>query len=258
MLLQIVSDVHLEFYGHVAYRPVLEKFAPYLALLGDIGKPFSEGYKKFIADQSAAFDKVFVLIGNHELYSDEHDAAEVIEQARAVCEGFHNVFFLERAMYDISEKTVLLGCTLWSDIDSKAADSLNDFRKIRQKRAGSTKLAKLTPDVYQSWHERDVKWIQDTLDELRTTHPEKKAVVLTHHAPHKSMDGEYYGNRMSSAFTTDLTNLFRDPVIAFANGHVHSNCDLLVNNIRCVSNAMGYPGEQKRAKYNKNVTVEFE
>lgn len=258
-LLQIVSDVHLEFYHKST--PVIVKHAPYLALLGDIGKPFSTSYKDFISKQAIQFEKVFVVMGNHEYYNQNADVPTILEKARGVCAEFNNVHLLERDTFELSDNTVLLGCTLWSDISDSAARGMNDFVKIHDKipdKTTSRRLFKLKPDMYRYWHWRDVDWIQNTLDELRKNSPGKKAIVLTHHAPHKLMSGEYYGNNLSSAFATDLTKLFQSPVIAFANGHVHSNCDINVNNIRCVSNAMGYPGEQKRAGFRNDVTIDFE
>lgn len=254
-LLQIVSDVHLEFYNKVL--PKITKHAPYLALLGDIGKPFSASYRDFLWDQSRQFEKVFVLMGNHEYYHRDADVPSILKRARDVCAEMDNVHLLERDTYELSDNTVLLGCTLWSDISDAAAHGMNDFKNIHANIPDKTKSRwrfKLKPEMYRFWHWRDVNWIQTTLDELQKNSPEKKAMVLTHHAPHELMAGKYYGSELSSGFSTDLTRLFRPPVICFANGHVHSNCDINVNGIRCVSNALGYPGELTGFK---DVTVEF-
>lgn len=257
-LLQIVSDLHLEFYGK-RDRPTLIKHGTDLALLGDIGKPFSETYKTFLGAQSAAFSdgQIFVLIGNHEYYTTDKTTSAILEQARSVCAEFPNVKLLERETVDLTEKTTILGCTLWSLCDKWTSQSLNDFVKIKTERVDGgcgKELLPITREIYNAWHRRDVTWLDAEIETQKARG--KKVVVLTHHAPLTDMSGIYKGSAISSGFTSDLRYLFRDPVLAFANGHVHSNCDIEYNGIRCVSNAMGYPDE-KGVGYVESCVVEI-
>ena len=69
------------------------------------------------------------------------------------------------------------------------------------------------------------------------------------------MAGKFVGSPLNPAFVTNLEHLFRPPAVAFASGHVHSNCDFMVNGIRTVSNAMGYPGEV--TGYREDVVIEM-
>ena len=260
--LQIESDIHLEFYKRTI--PTITKHAENLALLGDIGKPFESNYKEFIEAQSKQFENVFVLLGNHEYYSITRTVPEILEKAKEVCGSFKNVHLLERDSYQLTEKTRLLGCTLWSQITEYSSGRLNDFNKIHLKlpRMETSlsdpletydKREKISVKNYRDWHCRDLFWIEKEISECRKAG--MNAVVLTHHAPLKEMSGKYVGSDISSAFTSPLDHLFKPPVIAFANGHVHSNCDILKNNIRCISNARGYPGED--TGYKENVVVDI-
>ena len=52
-----------------AVVPVAEPRAPVLGLLGDIGDPFTEVYRRFLEIQATRFDLVLVLSGNHEYYN---------------------------------------------------------------------------------------------------------------------------------------------------------------------------------------------
>ena len=80
MRLQIVSDIHLEFYSQ--NFPVIEKHAGNVALLGDIGKPFTYVYERFLFQQSETFDHVFVILGNHEYYNANKTMDKIILKAR--------------------------------------------------------------------------------------------------------------------------------------------------------------------------------
>ncbi len=239
MLLQILSDVHLEFRDDM---PAVEKHADHLALLGDVGDPFTEAYAAFIGERAAQFESVLVIAGNHEFYS-RRSVQDVIEQIRNVCDDFSNVHFLERSCHRLSSRTIVAGCTLWSPISACAARGMNDFRHIPG----------LTRAVYRQWHERDVEWLRRTLREIGDEGCD--AIVLTHHGAHPRMGGVYEGNEASSGFVCDLSDLFREPVIAFASGHVHSNVDMTLNGVRSVSNALGY--EEEDTGHVQNTTIAF-
>jgi predicted phosphohydrolase len=234
--IQIVSDVHLEFRKQA---PVITPNASCLALLGDIGQPFEPSYKDFIGTQAENFSKVFLIMGNHEYYSSTGTTTDaILEKARQVCAGYENVHLLDRSRVDLDERVSVLGCTLWSLLNAKSATFLNDMRKIHIP-DGENRL--LDRETYNSWHIRDVIWLQRELKQVATDG--RKAIVLTHHGPLLDMSGKFKGSRASSAFVSDLRHLFTPPAIAFASGHVHSNVDVEINGIRSVSNALGYPGE---------------
>lgn len=252
--IQIVSDVHLEFHSKKSI-PTITPCAPFLALLGDIGKPFTEQYRQFIQTQSKQFEKVFVVMGNHEYYNSNFTAEVTLERTREILSAFDNVFLLERDAHELDD-CVLLGCTLWSSITPYAAYALNDFNKIYIYDSNKIKR-QLTREIYLKWHHRDVTWLEKEIYKWKTMEEEdrKRVVVLTHHAPLEVMSGEYQGSPVSSGFTSSLDHMFEPPVVAFANGHVHSNCDVELNGIRCVSNAMGYPGE--KTGYKEDVVVDI-
>ena len=247
--IQIVSDVHLE---HRAYGDyfTIKPVAKNLALLGDIGKPFHASYRDFLALQSSAFQKVFVIIGNHEKYGSNADAVD--DKVRQVCSTFPNVHLLERDSFQLTERTTLLGCTLWSNIDNRSSLSINDFNLIKT----NEDKGMLSRDTYLSWHRRDVKWIENAIQTVASEG--RKAVVFTHHGPHPAMSGKYLGSPISSAFVTDLSRLLKPPVIAWASGHVHSNVDFVEAGVRLVSNAVGYPRENGQVGFNNDVVLEFD
>ncbi|EGX95922.1 Ser/Thr protein phosphatase [Cordyceps militaris CM01] len=81
---QVLSDLHLEIgsqYGSFTFPAT----APYLLLAGDVGRLVDyDGYLGFLAAQTARYDAVLLVLGNHEFYqlSEAHarDAAWLREQ----------------------------------------------------------------------------------------------------------------------------------------------------------------------------------
>jgi len=70
MQIQILSDVHTEFFNNLDSLPKFEARAPYLALLGDIGVIGKlKQYESFLLSQAQQFEKVLVISGNHEYYT---------------------------------------------------------------------------------------------------------------------------------------------------------------------------------------------
>jgi metallophosphoesterase superfamily enzyme len=247
--IQILSDVHLEFRNKSNF-PNVKKCASHLALLGDIGKPFTDEYQRFIENQANMFEYVFVIMGNHEYYNSHKTVDTIIEKARQVCANFPNVHLLERETFDLTDEITILGCTLWSPLDRTTSFFLNDMNHIHIRQNGVRKsLDRIT---YFSWHIRDVSWLQHELKNIATRN--RKAVILTHHGPLLDMSGKFIGSKYNSGFVSDLSHLFVPPAIAFASGHVHSNSDVVLNGIRSVSNALGYPGEE--TGYKEDVVLE--
>lgn len=242
--IQIISDVHLEF-RKKSGPPIIHPIANHLALLGDIGKPFDSSYHDFIAIQAQNFEHVFVIMGNHEYYNKGNITVDaVLKKARSICSEWNNVHLLERDIFELNDKTTIIGCTLWSPLNEKTAQYLNDMNMIyvdKENAKGKPKKKLLDVQTYFSWHLRDVQWLQSTLKTVKEQN--RQAIVLTHHGPLMDMSGKYRGNQFNSGFVSNLKHLFEPPAIAFASGHVHSNVDVCVNGVRSVSNALGYPGE---------------
>lgn len=237
MRLQVVSDLHLE-------RPdgsldvEIPALAPYLALLGDIGDPFSTAYATFVRNQAARFKRVFVVLGNHEWY---HCRESALEQARALAGKHPNVHVLEKDCVEVDGLRVL-GTTLWSDMDYQTACFMSDFRCIY----GWTHAKSLEE------HRSCVRWLEK---ELACGRP---SVVLTHHAPLQGCTSrpEHRGGVFESGFTTDLTHLVRAPVKAWFHGHTHWSHETMKKGVLVASNAAGLAGETTRFDPSKVFTVE--
>ena len=132
--IQIASDLHLEFMrGRIpALEEVLTPSAPVLALLGDIHvmgtDEHAANYELFVTECAARFDRVLLLAGNHEFYTNpdapvQHDAIVARLRALAARCGDHVTFLHDETAeltvrgVDGGQHSVLVyGSTLWTRI----------------------------------------------------------------------------------------------------------------------------------------------
>lgn len=80
-LFQYMSDLHLEV-GQQYLTFDFDPRAPYLILAGDIGRLVDyESYLAFLRKQMARYERVFLVLGNHEFYGTSFEAG--VARARA-------------------------------------------------------------------------------------------------------------------------------------------------------------------------------
>jgi len=254
--IQIISDLHLEIERPSSQDQPLYIYdfpvcAPNLALLGDIGWTRDERLFQWLEVQLSRFKKVFMVLGNHEPY------ASTLEQSTSTLEEFSKrwpiarvtestepesamgeFILLNRTRYDVSPTLTILGCTLWSALNPDDLDilswSLTDFKRIDS----------FKPASYQSAHKLDLDWLTSTLEDIRSSSCTRRVAVFTHHAPTVEATGDpkFLGGPTNSAFATELTGTrcWGSPVMLWAFGHTHWNCDFERQGVRVFSNQRGY------------------
>lgn len=234
--LQVCSDLHIEFFGEEPVPPILEKAAPYLALLGDIGLAKDESYKQYLLQQAEIYDKVFVIAGNHEYY---HNTVESTKNTiRDICSQHKNLVYMQQTSV-LVDGVRLLGTTLWSDVPKDSQEevemSLSDFRCIKNLDE------RLNIQQYVQWHKEERLWLEEEISKAKQ-HGEK-VVVMTHHAPVinlGSSDPQFFDSKSNSAFCSDLRYILGAPVEVWAYGHTHWFQDMNINGTRVISNPRGY------------------
>lgn len=247
MRLQVISDIHLEFRKN--RYPYIPRYAPHIALLGDIGKPFTNVYKRLLYDLSRRFETVIVVAGNHEFYSSTSarkvSIGAIHDRIRSLAALFTNVHYLERQSLFI-DGVRILGATLWTRIPPDswqiARRSMNDYRMCFVDTYTDINVGiPLTPEHTTNWHEQTLVWLKE---ELLSSNP-APTIVLSHHAPyHRGTSAPQFDNHPSQCcYASDLSPLFHSPIVAWAYGHTHFRNDTIVNGVRLVSNPLGYPGE---------------
>lgn len=176
-----------------------------------------------------------------------------------------------------SPNVVILGCTLWSQLNPDDLDILSwgmsDFKQING----------MSAEAYDDLHIQDARWLEGELQRLASSEPDQVVVVFTHHAPivEGGSDPKFSGpgNPTASGFVTDLANpatgldvrgqprdrgaLLAPPVSIWVFGHTHWCCDFPLkvgeHEVRLVSNQRGYKhGTENRAmKFDKEFVLEI-
>jgi predicted phosphohydrolase len=242
MQVQIYSDIHLEYYSKI---PLIEPKSKILILAGDIGYLDSDIYNEFMNYVSKNWNYVFIVLGNHEYYHDTKTFTEINKQARQYFSKFNNIVLLDRDIY-LLEDILIIGCTLWSNIDERVKDYINDFNYIKMLDEKNN-FVKLSIQEYQNLHQKNKDFLLSSfLDNY------KKVIIITHYPltqentshPKYNKDPKWIKNYFSNQI--DLNN--NDKEIICISGHTHYSFDFVKNNIRYISNQFGYKNEIKNSK----------
>lgn len=270
MAVQILSDLHLEVIQNYDDFQITPR-APYLGLLGDIGKVV--GHKDqllaFLARQLRQFRAVLFVPGNHEAYGSSWvetlavlTVFEESVRSGALGDDAGEFVLLDRRAFALrGTRTVALGCSLFSSVPPEARDAvgaaLNDFHRT---------TGDWTVQAHNAAHARDVAWLNVRAAELQRDDGVDEVLVLSHWTPtrdRRAVEPRHWDSELTSAFSTDLAGetCFNAPKVrVWAFGHTHYNCDFSFDRgrdtppLRLVSNQYGYPWAQAQG-YDAEKTV---
>lgn len=279
--LYYISDLHLELMkdeglGQVNILPVEGDVENFLALCGDIGNPFFPNYEKLLKRHFPLYKRIFIISGNHEYYTSKKQKTieEVDLQIRKIAALFPNVTFLTTNEPFLLDDVMFIGCTLWTEVDGYASRVMNDYNRIYTSietpadrvlayisyQNGKKKILKpgrrlIRPLDISVLHGDMLTYIEESIETCEA----KKIIILTHHAPsfkmtskNPSFSTDLSSNDASSTepvtyskyYATNLEYLFKSPVICWISGHTHNCIDEKINDIPCLSNCYGYPGQK--------------
>lgn len=248
-----MSDLHLEFAGFDASKLHGEN----LILAGDItllscldpkrtdarNRKLRAKTLDFFNTVCANFDRVFYLTGNHESYH-----FDISLEKDTIREYLPNVIHLDNTRYDLDENTVLLGGTLWTNMNNgnpldmlAIQKGMNDFTYIKNQKLP------FTPEDARLKHAETLYFLANELANL----DDKKVIIATHHSPSSiGLSGKHHGNNLNSGYYSDLENfIFMHPQIkAWIFGHTHIRLDFMLGDCRLLSNARGYYGHEATSK----------
>ena len=249
----VVSDLHLEFQS-LEIKNI--NSADVLILSGDIVvvddiSPTNvesahryictQKYRQFFEQVASEFKHVIYVAGNHEFYHGKWEKS--IVQLREFLVNIPNVHFLERE-HIIIDDVLYLGGTLWTDMNKcdpltlhATQDMMNDFRIIRNDAVG---YRKLRPSDTVVRFRQTMGYFKLLLE----MHPDKKAVLVCHHAPHANSIHENYVNDflMNGAYASDISEFILDhPQIKLVtHGHMHTSSFYMIGDTQVVCNPRGY------------------
>ncbi|EGC32736.1 hypothetical protein DICPUDRAFT_37878 [Dictyostelium purpureum] len=282
-IFRYASDIHLEMRKFLQV-PSMDALKPlyqfekepntryFLALVGDIGSPFvkSQNLREFFELCSQAYEYVFFVMGNHEYYNNgSFTMEEVHSELKSMCSEFNNVILLENESFQLDEYKIV-GTTLWSNVQinpQHVERCLNDYRLIKtydleHNDSNGLKSRRIKIEDTNKLHEIAIDFLKKEIFE--DSNPTKSpCIVLTHHAPqfndHKrglfTSHPNYTANDpIGEAFSTNLSNFLKKPVVAYIFGHTHFSTRYKYNGVSILANQYGYEfGEDLQSnKFNPN------
>ncbi len=273
MNIQIVSDIHAEFWDKKTRFNFIKPSAPILALLGDIcccgSDDDFETFKRFINEVLPHYTHILFVPGNHEYYFNPEkrsvpafvNTMQGIEQR---IKGFFaetspKLFYLNNSSFSITHKKhkyLIVGSTLWSWIPetqrANIQDNMNDYRYIYVSESSeSSKVRPVTATDIANLHLKSYKYIKSQI--TRAKKNGSRVIILTHHKPYLSPT--YNPETLDSAYESDLSALFEPPVMLWGYGHTHVADNSIQGKTWLYSNPKGYP--KQRTKFNNSTSIKI-
>lgn len=133
-----------------------------MILAGDIGRlRDNDGMVAFLAVQCAQFDRVFLVLDNHEFYGiSRGDGLQAAKQLEVEPQLLGKLFILNRNRIDINRRVSILGCTLHSHIPEESK------LWVRMKVIDFSSIDDWTVESHNAEHLLDVAWLQQQIREI--------------------------------------------------------------------------------------------
>jgi len=236
MKLQIVSDLHTEFYDMpLAFLKWLG-FAPdldFLVLAGDIVVPCRQHPKnvKIVLDfLSKKARHVLYTTGNHEYYGGTREKAEFILKSYMP----KNFVWLQNSDV-ILDGVHFFGGTMWFPdlpLNQLYEKEMTDFDAIQG---------------FREWVYQENTAFREAAMRLVTP----QTVVLSHHLPHpRSTPLQFINDQLNRFFQSDETALITDKQPRYwLHGHTHRACDYMLGDTNVICHPYGYPRERAARGY---------
>ena len=261
MKFRIISDLHIDINAHYEDDNLL-KFDPdaFYLIAGDTSGSYTIT-SNFI--ENHINQGVFIL-GNHEGYEadrETHIDTNLTKEniADKLSRDFpltSKVSFLENQYKEIGEDIVVVGCTLYTDFRlyedldydqtyamNLAHNRMNDFRYVYTYGDTHETYRLVTPSDYVNYFNTSLNFIEETCNKF----PDKKIVVVTHHAPSmKSIRGRYVTDVLSAAYASPLEDFIKahDNIKLWCHGHIHNVAEYKFRNrAQVISCPFGYYNE---------------
>lgn len=252
MILDVVSDLHLEFHPYTIEN---RNDADLLILAGDICQ-INRMPESFFERCSDQYKDVVYIAGNHEYYQGHWPAD--IELAKTFLGYLPNIHVLEKETFDIGDFTII-GGTLWSDMNKEdpltqhaVEGMMNDFRMIRNnERMITYDDDSGRPKHFDRFNVRDALADHYRMMEY-TRHvvenkPERRYIWAVHYGvSYRSVHEKYAAySATNGGFVSALDDFILDhPQIELVvHGHTHTPFDYTIGDTRIVCNPRGYPRE---------------
>lgn len=215
---------------------------------------------RFFEEECAKYRETVYVMGNHEHYGFKYHKTyqHLLENLP------DHVTLLENQTHDIDDVT-FVGATLWTDMNREdpltmyhMTSMMSDYKQITMFNEVKSVYHRLQP-------ERTVADFYKSRDYIRLvveSDPNKKYVVVTHHAPTRASTHPRYqqDTLMNGAYSSDLAEfILEHPQIRlWTHGHTHDPFDYMIGSTRVVCNPRGYAGYESRADLFDSKQIEIQ
>jgi hypothetical protein len=241
MKIHYISDLHLDVSG-----PLELPGGELLILAGDICEyrtlKNNEVAQSFFADQCVKYNRVFMVLGNHEHYKHRFD--KTYNDMKALLPV--HVTLLENEIVE-HNGVVFMGATLWTDLNKgdpvtswHLKSAMNDYKVVQNFYPARNAYHKLTPEHTCEVHMKTKEYFKTILELNR----DKPFVVITHHAPSFQSVNEKFKHDTTMnggyASTMDEFVLDHNNIKVWVHGHMHDPVDYMIGSTRVLCNPRGY------------------
>lgn len=252
-----MSDLHLEF--GLLQHPIIAPEADVCVVAGDVLTKGILPSLMWLDENIAHLMPVVFVAGNHEFY---HDFFQNSLEAASRFRGSNRLHFLEDASVEI-DNVVFMGATLWTDFDvlgegwsehamRRAAEAMGDYKLVKYQK---NPFMGLRPAHTFQKHARSRRFLEKSL----ALSADKKAVVVTHHAPSiRSVEERYVNDLLTPSYASNLESLMSgigSPAL-WIHGHIHHKADYRFDATRVICNPRGYPRERCHEDFDFGLVVE--
>jgi Icc-related predicted phosphoesterase len=213
----------------------------------------------FFYNECAKYEKVFMVMGNHEHYHHRFD--KTYEDLKDILPN--NVILLEQEVAEY-KGVMFLGATLWTDLNRgdpitswHLKSAMNDYKVVQNHYPAKDLYHKLTPEHTAEVHFKTKQYFKTVLE----TNRDKPFVVITHHSPSfQSVDDKYkHDTTMNGGYASELSEfiLDHDNIKVWVHGHMHDPVDYMVGDTRVLANPRGYIPWEENNGFNPNLVFEI-
>ena len=212
---------------------------------------------KFL-NQVSGFDRVYFLMGNHEHYRGHYQSSPGILRQFIVDNGFDpsKYVVLDNDSVALDDKTILVGSTLWTDMNWNVGRGMNDFRLIEYGPLDDVGMARtFTTEDAMAEHKKALAFITEVVE----ANPDKRIVVATHHTPSYQSNGRAYNDStIIDGYCSNLEDFILDHpnITDWIHGHTHVNVEYMIGQCRITSNMRGYVAYDFSTNFTKDKFLE--
>lgn len=261
IIIQVFSDIHIELWNKIPDLPINSKN---LILAGDICQLNHKLFYPFLDYCSSKWEKVFYIPGNHEYYSSKRNMDQLeFEYKYFIEKKYKNIFYLNNSYIPLDNDINIYGTTFWTEPPFESTYDaqmyINDYNYIKYFNQEKNKITKLDITKIKSLSDESFKKLQDYLNtEI------KKTIIITHFPPTRTETinpTKFIQNSKINLYNawpdTTLDKFNLNNVLVWISGHTHWSYDFVKNNIRLISNQIGYKSEIENIRINESGLYEI-